>query len=174
MRRTRRPSLLSLLLAITVACGPPEDSAVVEGVPSELGVVLVTAHVDEVDASLQRRDELTGLTLARLELGLADLEHVVARVEGAPVAPGFERALLARAETWRAGVSLARHPEHEIALAVTLCPGDRPCEVLEGAGGVEEAVAEILGAAAGRCCVPPRPRRVRPGWRPSRRTPTLG
>lgn len=156
-----RAAPLSLLL-IPLACRPPEpppedtapDSAGAEAaeLPALFAgkVAVVEIALPTPDPALPRGAELSGLVTALLELGLADLDGVVPRVQGAPPSPGLAEALLGDAERWTASLTLAERGE-QLDLRLSLCALDT-CEVLASDAGTRAepapGVAALVSAVA--------------------------
>ena len=111
---------------------------------------MVSVTPPEVEIG-SRAADWAGLSLALVELGLADLPEVMSEVVGAPVSPGLTWALRPRA-AWSLTLTVER--AGTTALVGELCNPTGACDAVSGQGGSEvdpaPAVAQLLGAVAER------------------------
>lgn len=149
----RPPLLFALALACRPPEPPPEDTAPDTASAAETALpelrderlALITIAPPVADPALPHGAEVAGLVAALLELGLADVDGVVARVGENPVSPGLSQALVDDVYRWTARTELRpAGDELEIQLTLSLDGADLESPYSLGVRGTPTVAVSAL------------------------------
>jgi tetratricopeptide (TPR) repeat protein len=110
-------------------------------------VVEIELAAPKVRSDYRWPREIASLTLALVELGLAELPGVVPRVSELPVAPGLEHSLHSGARKWRASIELSEEIDGSVRFSLRMCPEPGLCKGEQAFASYDRpslAIAELI------------------------------